>query len=229
MCCRKGPAETVPGVFAPVRVKQRLVVDGGLVRNLPVDLARAMGAEIVIAECRHPAGARLYGRGDVARVETEVSDSAGQRSVLIKATEAEWASSRLRLGLELATDFDDANSFALKLMHVRTLINSHGAELRSVTRIGDKRDFGIQFWQPLGPGSGWYLAPSLQYGSSSNDRVFARDGGGFDRDLPLRGRALKPAVSGFLSVDTRFGPTYLGAGATKDGSRTLYIFLGPIW
>jgi NTE family protein len=30
-------------------VNNRLVVDGGLVRNLPVDMARAMGADIVIA------------------------------------------------------------------------------------------------------------------------------------------------------------------------------------
>ena len=40
---------SVPGVFAPVRVNQRLLVDGGLVRNLPVDMARAMGADVVIA------------------------------------------------------------------------------------------------------------------------------------------------------------------------------------
>ena len=39
----------VPAVFAPVRVGRRLVVDGGLVRNLPVGTARAMGADIVIA------------------------------------------------------------------------------------------------------------------------------------------------------------------------------------
>lgn len=39
----------VPGVFQPVRLDERLVVDGGLVRNLPVDLARALGAEVVIA------------------------------------------------------------------------------------------------------------------------------------------------------------------------------------
>src|SRR5476649_1273553 len=39
----------VPGVFAPVRIKHHLVVDGGLVRNLPIDIARAMGADIVIA------------------------------------------------------------------------------------------------------------------------------------------------------------------------------------
>ncbi|MFY7857560.1 MAG: patatin-like phospholipase family protein [Rubrivivax sp.] len=39
----------VPGVFQPVRLDDRLVVDGGLVRNLPVDLARALGAEVIIA------------------------------------------------------------------------------------------------------------------------------------------------------------------------------------
>jgi NTE family protein len=540
----------VPGVFAPVRVDQRLVVDGGLVRNLPVNLARAMGADIVIAvnvgtplapekdlgsalgvaqqmlnilteqnvqrslkelqpqdiliapelggvgfldfqdaeraivageqaarrlaarlaplamdqrqyalfehrrlappaladtalplarveassdgrinpralvaqsglkvgqdasvEQVRQAADSLYGRGDLARVETDISDAAGRRSVLIRATEAPWASSRLRVGLELASDFDEANSFALKLMYVRTSLNSLGAELRAVMGIGNRRDFGVQFWQPLGAGSKWYVAPSLQYGSSSGDifsegrrlsrigyntssasltfgrelgdwgdlqagvtrrragtrvvipelpatqserefdttqflryRVdtldslgfpsrgylldaalersptggdngkslarssivgmaalhtdnwaghlygeFARAqsgaaplslggflrlsgtpaesvqgrsvafsrlvmarrigalpvtlggtvragfsmevGGGFDQDVPLPQQRNKFRQSGsaFLSVDTRFGPAYLGAGATRDGNRTLYLFLGPIW
>lgn len=39
----------VPGIFAPVEVNGRLLADGGMVRNLPVDAARAMGADIVIA------------------------------------------------------------------------------------------------------------------------------------------------------------------------------------
>ncbi|MFZ6657548.1 patatin-like phospholipase family protein [Undibacterium sp. TJN19] len=38
-----------PGVFAPVEIDGRLLSDGGLVRNLPVDIARQMGADIVIA------------------------------------------------------------------------------------------------------------------------------------------------------------------------------------
>ncbi|MFZ6812963.1 patatin-like phospholipase family protein [Undibacterium sp. Rencai35W] len=38
-----------PGVFAPIEVNGRLLTDGGLVRNLPVDIARSMGADIVIA------------------------------------------------------------------------------------------------------------------------------------------------------------------------------------
>jgi NTE family protein len=299
----------VPGVFAPVRIKDRLVVDGGLVRNLPVDVARAMGADVVIAvnvgtplapekelvsaigvaqqmlqilteqnvqrslrelepqdillapnlggigfldfgrhdramqagaaaaralsdrllalalpeaeytayehrrlagpvEVDNPVplakltvvpsgrinpkalaaqsglvlgepltlaqaqrgGDRLFARGDLARVETEVSDDDGQRSVVIKATEADWARSRLRVGLELSSDFNDNNSFALKMMHVRSSLNDWGAELRSAARIGNAREIGMQWWQPLGPGSQWYVAPSVEYGASATDQ-----------------------------------------------------------
>lgn len=38
----------LPGLFAPVRWKGALLVDGGLVNPVPVSLARAMGADIVI-------------------------------------------------------------------------------------------------------------------------------------------------------------------------------------
>ena len=40
---------SVPGAFAPVEVDGRILVDGGLVRNIGVDVARALGAERVIA------------------------------------------------------------------------------------------------------------------------------------------------------------------------------------
>ncbi|NHQ88926.1 patatin-like phospholipase family protein [Janthinobacterium lividum] len=298
----------VPGVFAPVRVNNRLVVDGGLVRNLPVDMARAMGADIIIAvnvgtplapekelgsaigvaqqmlqilteqnvqrslkelqpqdilvapdltgvsfldfenyaramrageqaaqalaarlaplalppeqyaareqlrlaapalldvalpltrlavesegdinprilqaqsgleegqsvsqEDVLKAAAKLYGRGDVARVETEVVDAGDQRTVNIKAVEAPWASNRLRVGLEMASDFRDSNTFALKLLHVRSNLNSWGGELRSMVQIGTARNFGVQYWQPLGAGNPWYIAPSLQYTSQAVD------------------------------------------------------------
>jgi NTE family protein len=40
---------SVPGAIEPVRIADRLLVDGGLTNNLPVDVARAMGADVVIA------------------------------------------------------------------------------------------------------------------------------------------------------------------------------------
>ena len=39
---------SVPGVFAPTEVDGRILGDGGLVDNVPVDVARAMGAEVLI-------------------------------------------------------------------------------------------------------------------------------------------------------------------------------------
>jgi NTE family protein len=39
----------LPGIFTPVRREGSLLVDGGLVNPVPVSLARAMGADIVIA------------------------------------------------------------------------------------------------------------------------------------------------------------------------------------
>ncbi|MCM8768290.1 MAG: patatin-like phospholipase family protein, partial [Candidatus Omnitrophica bacterium] len=40
---------SIPGIFAPVEKGEYLLVDGGIVDNLPVDICREMGAELIIA------------------------------------------------------------------------------------------------------------------------------------------------------------------------------------
>ena len=39
---------SAPGIFAPVEREGRLLVDGGIAKNLPVDIARAMGVDVLI-------------------------------------------------------------------------------------------------------------------------------------------------------------------------------------
>lgn len=39
---------SIPGVFAPISLHNELLIDGGLVNNYPVDVARSMGADIII-------------------------------------------------------------------------------------------------------------------------------------------------------------------------------------
>jgi NTE family protein len=300
----------VPGVFTPVRVDGRLVVDGGLVRNLPVDLARRLGADVVIAvnvgtplaperelgsaigvarqmlqilteqnvqrslrelkaddvlvapdltgigfldfdkhdqairageaaaralaprlarlalpadayaqlaadraatlhaaqhadqplplgrievqgsrinpavlvaqtglksgealtrEQVQSATSRLYGRDDIANVDTRIEDVDGRRNVTIRPTDSPLGRSRLRAGLELASDFNDNSDFALSMMHVASALNGYDGELRTVARVGSKRAFGVQWFQPLGAGSPWYVAPSINYGAHAED------------------------------------------------------------
>jgi len=50
---------SLPGLFAPVRVDDRWLVDGAMVNPLPVSVCRAMGAQLVIAVNLH---ADLIGR-----------------------------------------------------------------------------------------------------------------------------------------------------------------------
>jgi NTE family protein len=298
----------MPGVFAPIRVRGRLLVDGGLVRNLPVDIARAMGADIVIAvnvgtplsgedqlgsslqvatqmlhilteqnvqrslrelraddiliapelqgvsfmafdlaeramaageraaralaprlqklavtpaayaafdvgrtragavvdsrrtidrlEVRgtphadsralaaqldmregqsvttamlRQAAAPLLGSGDFERVEIDLRDVDGERRVIVTPVEAPWARSRMRVGLELNSDFDDDHQFTVSALHVLSWLNPWGAELRTLARIGAQRSLATQWWQPLAPGSPWHVAPSIGYRAASID------------------------------------------------------------
>lgn len=100
---------SVPAVFAPVRIGERLLVDGGLVGNLPIDVMQAMDVDIIIAvNVEFP----LYGvdKLDSALTITEqmltilmIKESArqierlGDRDILI----------RPELGLYASGNFDD--------------------------------------------------------------------------------------------------------------------------
>jgi NTE family protein len=54
-------------------------------------------------------------------------------------------------------------------------------------------------------------------------------GGAISDDRRFHFNGLKRAGSVFLSLDSRFGPVFFGAGATQGGGSNLYLFLGPIW
>lgn len=49
VCRAMRASMAIPGIFKPVRLGDRLLVDGGMLNNLPVDVCRKMGADIVIA------------------------------------------------------------------------------------------------------------------------------------------------------------------------------------
>lgn len=78
----------IPGVFTPVQRNNQILVDGGVVNNLPVDVVREMGAEAVIAVALH---ARLSNKkGEYSLLETvnrsiDVMIAANERRSLVNA------------------------------------------------------------------------------------------------------------------------------------------------
>ena len=46
---------SAPGVFSPVDFEGRMLVDGGLTSNLPIDVAREMGVDVlIVVDCGFP-------------------------------------------------------------------------------------------------------------------------------------------------------------------------------
>ena len=68
----------VPGVFDPVRRDDALLVDGGLVRNLPVDVAKNMGADVVIAV---DVGTKLAGKEEMTNALAIIYQMSGLLTV----------------------------------------------------------------------------------------------------------------------------------------------------
>ncbi|MCB1009063.1 MAG: patatin-like phospholipase family protein [Acidobacteria bacterium] len=71
----------VPGLFAPVEVDGRLLVDGGVVSNLPVAVARELGAAVVIAVDLHAPVAERQRPKSIAGVLSQSLDALSQREV----------------------------------------------------------------------------------------------------------------------------------------------------
>jgi len=72
----------IPGVFEPVKVSGRWLLDGALVNPIPITTTRAMGADLVIAVNLH---SELLGRGAIIpdhAADHDTSDSAPANSFL---------------------------------------------------------------------------------------------------------------------------------------------------
>ena len=67
------------------------------------------------------------------------------------------------------------------------------------------------------------------FGGSIRTGFSAELGAGFGLDESVKFSKIKQSASAFISLDTRFGPLYFGAGATRGNGSSLYLFLGPIW
>lgn len=99
---------SVPGVYPPVQFQGHLLADGGLVRNLPIDIARSMGAQIVIAVNVGTPVSPLGDAQDVVNLSLQVIRILGQQNVT--ASVAGLKSSDVLLSPDLgditSTDFD---------------------------------------------------------------------------------------------------------------------------
>lgn len=85
----------IPGLFAPVLLDDRWLVDGGLVNPVPVSVARALGANTVIAVNLN---GELLGAPGVRRRYARPQDGDREKKSAMERAKRWWASHRRGLG-----------------------------------------------------------------------------------------------------------------------------------
>ena len=84
----------VPGVFAPVIIGDQVLADGGIMRNLPVDIARDLCADVVVAvslEAPPPQAEQLRGVLALAGRTIDAMITANERQQLATLTDTDVA------------------------------------------------------------------------------------------------------------------------------------------
>lgn len=108
---------SIPGVFRPVSRNDHLLVDGGLVNQLPVDVVRAMGADVVIAVDVSSPLLKLDESAGPLQIVDQISGfmTVGSANAQIATLGAGDVLIKPKLGTEVGTADFDKLDLALKL------------------------------------------------------------------------------------------------------------------
>ncbi len=100
---------SIPSVFSPYEIDGELYVDGGLVNNLPSDIAKELGADIVIGV---DVGAVLYKKEEINSILQILDQSASFYNARISKVNAKLCDIYIRPDIEgiSALSFDDVLS-----------------------------------------------------------------------------------------------------------------------
>jgi NTE family protein len=162
----------------PVAYDQRvaLIKVDGTARTNPEALRRELRerlgivtGESVSDEQLVRAARVLYGTGEFERVDVHAESVEGRKFVVVEVEEKPWGPNYLRIGGRAVADFHTDARFSVTLQHTRTWVNSYGAEWRNELQFGDVRRASTSFYQPLAPGSPWFVEPILQAVESDYD------------------------------------------------------------
>jgi NTE family protein len=118
---------------------------------------------------------RIYGRGDFEAVDYRIEQGeAAKPALVITVREKSFGPDYLRFGLGLATDFKGAAYFNLLGQYRKTWLNHLGGEWLLEAQVGQNTYLFTEFYQPVEPRGGFFVAPYAGGGQYTRP-VFVND------------------------------------------------------
>jgi NTE family protein len=105
---------------------------------------------------------QVYGGGDFERMDYEMHDRLGTRTLVVRGHEKSWGPDFLKLGLSFASDAHQTR-FNAAVSHRSPWMNSLGAEWRNELRVGHHDRLSTEFFQPVSFRAGAFVAPRFDW------------------------------------------------------------------
>ena len=106
---------------------------------------------------------QIYATGDFESVGERTLRDGDRTIALFEPKEKSWGPNYLRFGLSMIADVGHDTGFTIVGRSDRRWVNASGGEWINQLQIGEIAGFLSEFYQPLAPGSPWYVAPRLTY------------------------------------------------------------------
>jgi NTE family protein len=155
---------------SPVRVAQVQVE--GLERTNP----ETVRAQIDLPHDRYVSGEEIRtavrevnAEGKFERVDYRLETIGAGRVLVVRPVEKSWGPHTLRLGGLASSNLRDEHTFNLLAAHTLTDVNRWGGEWRNEVQLGNAMRLMTDLYQPLAPGSRWFVLPRLELRRASAD------------------------------------------------------------
>jgi NTE family protein len=219
---RVGPVRMErPPVLAEVEIEGlRSAAAAVLAREMALPLGAAADEARIRA-----AVAGLFARDDFERVDYRFeplppdADGSARERLVVVPIEKRWGPRYLRLGGRVESNLSDQNRFDLAAAFTWTWLNTWGAEWQTRAQIGTERRLETELYQPLGPGSRWYVLPQL---ASLREEFEIFEG---ERAIARFENIRRSATLRFGHTLQRLGTAYAGGGVTQVETSQL---IGPL-
>ena len=129
---------SIPGIFVPVEKEDMRLVDGGLLNNLPVDIVRDMGADIILAV---DVGWSGFGKEQIKELNQKLISRVPLVDMALTLYET--------INLVLSRQVDDKIQSIQPDFLLRPEIPSHITSLTGYTQATELITFGEEVTQPI--------------------------------------------------------------------------------